>query len=249
MIASVRLALHWIFALSVLAGIAAGPAWPAQDGAAGAVPAQISMETLEAGKRDIEADTSLAEDQRKRLLELYEQTMLRLRELQAVRDQANALDQTLRDAPQRIERLQSQLAAPRPPALPDPEALAAATLEEVEQWIAERERELEQARESLKRFEDELARLLAGTVSLNDDIAARTGAVEEIERQRRHEDTRLPADFDYAGLPGLSAELQAKLAQVRPETIGQAQRIPGMTPAAISLLLVALARRKGQRVA
>ncbi|PRH81723.1 tRNA uridine-5-carboxymethylaminomethyl(34) synthesis enzyme MnmG [Arenimonas caeni] len=72
---------------------------------------------------------------------------------------------------------------------------------------------------------------------------------EEIERQRRHEDTRLPADFDYAGLPGLSAELQAKLAQVRPETIGQAQRIPGMTPAAISLLLVALARRKGQRVA
>ncbi|KFN52021.1 tRNA uridine 5-carboxymethylaminomethyl modification protein [Arenimonas malthae CC-JY-1] len=72
---------------------------------------------------------------------------------------------------------------------------------------------------------------------------------EEIERQRRHEDTRIPDDFDYAGLPGLSAELQGKLARVRPETLGQAQRIPGMTPAAISLLLVQLARRKGRRVA
>ena len=72
---------------------------------------------------------------------------------------------------------------------------------------------------------------------------------DEIARSRRNEDTKLPEDFDYAGIPGLSAELQAKLASVRPETIGQAQRIPGMTPAAISLLLVQLARRKGRRVA
>lgn len=72
---------------------------------------------------------------------------------------------------------------------------------------------------------------------------------EEIERSRRHEDSRIPADFDYAGIPGLSAELQGKLAQVRPETIGQAQRIPGMTPAAISLLLVRLAKQRGRRVA
>jgi tRNA uridine 5-carboxymethylaminomethyl modification enzyme len=71
---------------------------------------------------------------------------------------------------------------------------------------------------------------------------------EEIARQRRHEETRLPLDFDYA-LPGLSAELQGKLAKVRPETIGQAQRIPGMTPAAISLLLVRLAKLGGRRVA
>ncbi len=72
---------------------------------------------------------------------------------------------------------------------------------------------------------------------------------DEIARSRRNEDTRLPDDFDYAGIPGLSAELQAKLASVRPETIGQAQRIPGMTPAAISLLLVCLAKRRGRRVA
>jgi len=69
-------------------------------------------------------------------------------------------------------------------------------------------------------------------------------AREEIERQRRHEDTRFPEDFEFAGIPGLSAELQGKLASVRPQTIGQAQRIPGMTPAAVSLLLVQLARRR-----
>jgi tRNA uridine 5-carboxymethylaminomethyl modification enzyme len=72
---------------------------------------------------------------------------------------------------------------------------------------------------------------------------------EDIARSRRNEDSRIPEGFDYAGIPGLSAELQAKLGQVRPETIGQAQRIPGMTPAAISLLLVCLAKRRGRRVA
>ena len=72
---------------------------------------------------------------------------------------------------------------------------------------------------------------------------------DEIDRQRRHEDSRIPEGFDYAGIPGLSAELQGKLAKVRPETIGQAQRIPGMTPAAISLLLVRLAKLRGRHVA
>ena len=65
---------------------------------------------------------------------------------------------------------------------------------------------------------------------------------EEIERQRRHEATVIPADFDYRGISGLSAEVVAKLSAVRPETLGQAQRIPGITPAAISLLLVYLKR-------
>ena len=67
---------------------------------------------------------------------------------------------------------------------------------------------------------------------------------DDIARQRRHEDTRFPDDFSYAGIPGLSAELQGKLAAVRPETLGQAQRIPGMTPAALSLLLVQLSKRR-----
>ncbi len=65
---------------------------------------------------------------------------------------------------------------------------------------------------------------------------------EDIARQRRNEDTAIPDGFDYAGVRGLSAEVLAKFSKVRPETVGQAQRIPGITPAAISLLLVHLTR-------
>ncbi|MFY8122701.1 MAG: tRNA uridine-5-carboxymethylaminomethyl(34) synthesis enzyme MnmG, partial [Silanimonas sp.] len=70
---------------------------------------------------------------------------------------------------------------------------------------------------------------------------------EDIERQRRHEATAIPLDFEYRGISGLSAEVVAKLSAVRPQTIGQAQRIPGITPAAISLLLVHL--KRGNRAA
>ncbi|NNF96192.1 MAG: tRNA uridine-5-carboxymethylaminomethyl(34) synthesis enzyme MnmG, partial [Halobacteria archaeon] len=70
---------------------------------------------------------------------------------------------------------------------------------------------------------------------------------EEIVRQRRHEDTAIPANFDYHGVNGLSAEVQEKLLRIRPETIGQASRIPGVTPAAISLLLVYLKRNNETR--
>jgi len=66
---------------------------------------------------------------------------------------------------------------------------------------------------------------------------------EEIERQRRHEQTGIPAGFDYDKVRGLSAEVLLKLKRALPETIGQAARISGVTPAAISLLLVHLKRR------
>lgn len=62
----------------------------------------------------------------------------------------------------------------------------------------------------------------------------------EIERQRRYEDARIPSSFDFNKVNGLSAEVRQKLNAARPETIGMATRIPGMTPAAISLLLVYL---------
>ncbi len=68
---------------------------------------------------------------------------------------------------------------------------------------------------------------------------------EEIARQQRHEHTAIPDGFDYANVRGLSNEVLQKLQRVRPETVGQAQRIPGMTPAAISLLLVHLTKRRG----
>ena len=72
---------------------------------------------------------------------------------------------------------------------------------------------------------------------------------EEIARQQRHEETAIPAAFDYAAVRGLSAEVQQKLERARPQTVGQAQRIPGMTPAAISLLLVHLERQRRERAA
>ena len=66
---------------------------------------------------------------------------------------------------------------------------------------------------------------------------------DEIERHRRHEETCVPQDFDYAQVRGLSIEVCEKLARVRPATVGQAARIAGITPAAISLLLVYLKKR------
>jgi len=70
----------------------------------------------------------------------------------------------------------------------------------------------------------------------------------EIERARSHEDARLPEDLDYASLAGLSNEIRQKLAAVRPATLGQAARVPGVTPAAVSILLVHL-RRHARRAA
>jgi tRNA uridine 5-carboxymethylaminomethyl modification enzyme len=66
---------------------------------------------------------------------------------------------------------------------------------------------------------------------------------EEIERQKGSENMVLPADLDYRDVHGLSIEAQQKLNAQRPQTIGQAGRISGITPATISLLLVYLKRR------
>jgi tRNA uridine 5-carboxymethylaminomethyl modification enzyme len=66
---------------------------------------------------------------------------------------------------------------------------------------------------------------------------------DEVARNVAHESTRLPPDLDYRAVRGLSFEVQQKLAAQRPETVGQASRISGVTPAAISLLLVHLKRR------
>jgi tRNA uridine 5-carboxymethylaminomethyl modification enzyme len=67
-------------------------------------------------------------------------------------------------------------------------------------------------------------------------------ATDEIERARRHEDMPLPAELDYGALSALSNEVRQKLAAIRPATLGQAARVPGVTPAAVSILLVHLRR-------
>lgn len=71
---------------------------------------------------------------------------------------------------------------------------------------------------------------------------------QDIERRRNHESMPIPEGFDYARIRGLSSEVREKLERAEPQTIGQASRIPGMTPAAISLLLVYL-KKDRQEVA
>jgi len=63
---------------------------------------------------------------------------------------------------------------------------------------------------------------------------------EQIERSLKFESARIPADIDYAGIHGLTGEVREKLSKIRPDTLGQASRIPGITPAAISVLTIAL---------
>jgi tRNA uridine 5-carboxymethylaminomethyl modification enzyme len=93
---------------------------------------------------------------------------------------------------------------------------------------------------------------LAAQIRAQVEVAAKyAGYIErqeaEIARQRRNEETRLPEDLDYAGVAGLSNEVRQKLAQARPATMGQAARVPGVTPAAVSILLVHL--KKSSRAA
>jgi tRNA uridine 5-carboxymethylaminomethyl modification enzyme len=67
--------------------------------------------------------------------------------------------------------------------------------------------------------------------------------LDQVERSRKLEGTAIPADFDYAAIPGLSAEVREKLATFRPDTLGQASRIQGVTPAAVGILALSLKGR------
>jgi len=89
---------------------------------------------------------------------------------------------------------------------------------------------------------------LPDAVRLQIEVRAKySGYIErqqdEIDRQRKHEELPLPADLDYANVAGLSNEVRQKLAAAKPDTLGQASRLPGITPAAVSVLLIHLKRR------
>ncbi len=111
--------------------------------------------------------------------------------------------------------------------------------------------------ELLRRPEVTYAGLM--TLPQGDDFVANTLVAEQVEiqakyqgyierqkaevaRHMHHEETCLPQDLDYRSVRGLSSEVQQKLNQHKPETVGQAARISGMTPAAVSLLLVHIKR-------
>ena len=72
---------------------------------------------------------------------------------------------------------------------------------------------------------------------------------DEVAKSASYENTVLPTDLDYGNVTGLSNEVKQKLAQHKPQTIGQASRVQGITPAAISLLLIHLKRHHLSQVA
>jgi tRNA uridine 5-carboxymethylaminomethyl modification enzyme len=68
----------------------------------------------------------------------------------------------------------------------------------------------------------------------------------EVEKLRKAESKRIPEDLDFGSMPGLSREMVEKLTRVRPESIAQASRIPGITPAAVSILLFHIEMRRNK---
>jgi tRNA uridine 5-carboxymethylaminomethyl modification enzyme len=97
----------------------------------------------------------------------------------------------------------------------------------------------------------ELALLDADMVTQVENDARYAGYVERqeaaIAAMRREEGRALPPDIDYAAIPGLSVELRQKLDRIRPESLAQAGRIDGMTPAALALILAATRRHDARR--
>ena len=110
----------------------------------------------------------------------------------------------------------------------------------------------------LKRTEigyDELSRF-AGYEAIGDRAVKRQIEIEAkyegyirrqrdlVQKMRELEEKKVPAGFDYSAIPGLSNELKAKLARVEPATVGQAERIPGMTQAALTAILIVMKKRE-----
>ena len=68
--------------------------------------------------------------------------------------------------------------------------------------------------------------------------------VASVERQRRQEGRGIPEGFRFSGIPGLSTEMVERLSAVRPETLGRASRIPGVTPAAVAVIAAYIGRKR-----
>lgn len=91
--------------------------------------------------------------------------------------------------------------------------------------------------------------VLEPSVAEQIDIQAKyegylTHQLAEIDRQKKYQTAQIPSSLDYNQVTGLSNEVRQKLNETKPTTLGQASRIPGITPAAISLLLVHLKKKE-----
>ncbi|PPB82657.1 tRNA uridine 5-carboxymethylaminomethyl modification enzyme [Albidovulum inexpectatum] len=102
--------------------------------------------------------------------------------------------------------------------------------------------QLQQAKAELSEIDPQIAAQLKRDATYATYIERQRADIEALQRDESHE---IPADFDYGALSGLSNELKEKLGRARPETLAQAARVEGMTPAALTLILAAL--RKAER--
>ncbi|GAC1413618.1 MAG: tRNA uridine-5-carboxymethylaminomethyl(34) synthesis enzyme MnmG [Burkholderiaceae bacterium] len=180
------------------------------------------------------------------------------RSLGCVCDTQWALFEAKREAVEReMQRLKSTWVSPRMLAQGDAERVFGVALER-EYVLADLLRRPNVAYDALMSLQGDDGQSLAGpgvsNVIVKEQIEIQLKYAGYIERQareiQRHEDyenLRLPADFDYLGITALSMEVRQKLDKQRPETLGQASRISGVTPAAISLLLVHL-KKTGSNV-
>jgi len=144
---------------------------------------EISMTSLQAGKSAVEAAADLDDASRQHLLDLYEQAMTRYRETASARNRLAVLEDAVRGAPERIERSNERLFPLEADMSAMVDDLTSANLEELEAWLTAQRQALTHARDSLRQFEDELARLLAGSNNLSELISAHTATLEQYDRE------------------------------------------------------------------
>ena len=138
------------------------------------------------------------------------------------------------------ERLRALLESTRVP--PDGLGLTPGDRPTVAGWLRRPEASIEKVRSLLvAALGEEPVREVLSTVETEVKYAGYISQQErQIVRLRESEGRKIPAKFGFRGIPGLSREISEKLERVRPETLGQAARIPGVTPAAIAVLDVYL---------
>lgn len=171
-----------IIALLFILGVAPMPALATEHMVDSLGPI-ISLDALQSGRAAVESAADLEAASRSHLLELYDRAIANHQKLQEVRDRINALDQTLLNAPNRLETLNERMLSLEADMSAIVESLELASLDEVEAQLMLQQQALARARESLRQFEDQLSRLLAGGNTLNELIADRSASLEQYDRE------------------------------------------------------------------
>ncbi len=141
----------------------------------------LTLDTIETGRKAAEADSSLDETQKQKVLALYDQATQWLRQALQTQTQFTQLETLVREAPQRIEAIRAGKASPLKAMSELTEALSDGALEAIEPALYEEQEALQHARDMRRKQADELARLLVGSKALSEEIANRKKVLDEID--------------------------------------------------------------------